>query len=220
MIGNINGQNSSLYDYDQNLIGSQGCIVGIDEAAGIDEAGRGPLAGPVVAAAVILLYSTVIEGINDSKKLSEKKRDFLFWEIVATAKAIGVGIISEEEIDEINILNASKLAMIRAVEDLIIKPSILLIDALTLPISGYKQIPIIKGDTLSASIAAASIIAKVTRDSIMKRFDIEYPQYGFLSHKGYGTKLHMEKLKQYGPCPIHRKTFEPVSSMIVKRLKD
>lgn len=220
MIGNIKGQNSSLYDYDQNLIGSQGCIVGIDEAAGIDEAGRGPLAGPVVAAAVILSYSTVIEGINDSKKLSEKKRDFLFWEIVATAKAIGVGIISEEEIDEINILNASKLAMIRAVEDLIIKPSILLIDALTLPISGYKQIPIIKGDTLSASIAAASIIAKVTRDSIMKRFDIEYPQYGFLSHKGYGTKLHMEKLKQYGPCPIHRKTFEPVSSMIVKRLKD
>ena len=220
MIGNINGQNSSLYDYDQNLIGSQGCIVGIDEAAGIDEAGRGPLAGPVVAAAVILSYSTVIEGINDSKKLSEKKRDFLFWEIVATAKAIGVGIISEEEIDEINILNASKLAMIRAVENLIIKPSILLIDALTLPISGYKQIPIIKGDTLSASIAAASIIAKVTRDSIMKRFDIEYPQYGFLSHKGYGTKLHMEKLKQYGPCPIHRKTFEPVSSMIVKRLKD
>jgi ribonuclease HII len=220
VIGNIKGQNSSLYDYDQNLIGSQGCIVGIDEAAGIDEAGRGPLAGPVVAAAVILSYSTVIEGINDSKKLSEKKRDFLFWEIVATAKAIGVGIISEEEIDEINILNASKLAMIRAVEDLIIKPSILLIDALTLPISGYKQIPIIKGDTLSASIAAASIIAKVTRDSIMKRFDIEYPQYGFLSHKGYGTKLHMEKLKQYGPCPIHRKTFEPVSSMIVKRLKD
>ena len=185
-------------------------------AAGIDEAGRGPLSGPVVAAAVILSYSKEIIGINDSKKLSEKKRESLFWEIIEDAKAIGVGIIGAEIIDEINILNASKLAMVRAVEDLNIAPSILLIDALTLPITGFKQIPIIKGDAKSASIAAASIIAKVTRDCIMKEYDTLYPLYGFSSHKGYGTKVHMENLKRFGPCAIHRKTFAPVSALLIR----
>ncbi|MBF0542213.1 MAG: ribonuclease HII [Nitrospirae bacterium] len=203
---------SDLYNFDYQLLvaGAGAGKFGGILAAGIDEAGRGPLAGPVVAASVILSYSKEIEGINDSKKLSEKKRESLFWDIVCSAIAIGVGIIGPEVIDEINILNASKLAMVRAVEDLRIKPSILLIDALTLQITGYKQIPIIKGDAKSACIAAASIIAKVTRDCIMKAYDTQYPQYGFSSHKGYGTKVHMDNLRKFGPCAIHRKTFAPV----------
>lgn len=199
----------SLYNHDYQLLKAEKGTL----AAGIDEAGRGPLAGPVVAAAVILSLSKEIDGIDDSKKLTKKQRETLFLEILLYTKAIGIGIVSADVIDEINILNASKLAMVKAVEDLIITPSILLIDAITIPIDGYRQIPIIKGDAKSASIAAASIIAKVTRDCIMKDFDKKYPQYGFSSHKGYGTKEHIKNLMQYGPCPIHRKTFAPVSSM-------
>ncbi|MBF0568332.1 MAG: ribonuclease HII [Nitrospirae bacterium] len=178
--------------------------------AGIDEAGRGPLAGPVVAAAVALNPAFEIDGIDDSKKLTPVKRERLFYEILYNALAIGVGIVSADEIDRINILNATKLAMSAAVSDLGALPDILLIDALKLPAVACKQVSIIKGDAKSASIAAASIIAKVLRDSIMSAFHDKYPQYNFISHKGYGTKEHMENLNVHGPCEIHRKTFAPV----------
>ncbi|MBF0554672.1 MAG: ribonuclease HII [Nitrospirae bacterium] len=182
--------------------------------AGIDEAGRGPLAGPVVAAAVALNPAVEIDGVNDSKKLTAAKRKYLFYEILYNALAIGVGIVSADEIDRINILNATKLAMSAAVSDLGALPDMLLIDALKLPTVICKQVSIIKGDAKSASIAAASIIAKVLRDSIMSAFHEKYPQYNFISHKGYGTKEHMEKLNVHGPCEIHRKTFAPVSLRI------
>ncbi|WP_420265688.1 ribonuclease HII [Candidatus Magnetominusculus dajiuhuensis] len=182
--------------------------------AGIDEAGRGPLAGPVVAAAVALNPAFEIDGVNDSKKLTAAKRERLFFEILVNALAIGVGIISADEIDRINILNATKLAMSAAVSDLGALPDILLIDAVKLPTVACEQVAVIKGDAMSASIAAASIIAKVLRDSIMSAFHEKYPLYNFISHKGYGTKEHMEKLNVHGPCEIHRKTFAPVSLRI------
>ena len=180
---------------------------GIKLIAGIDEAGRGPLAGPVVAAAVILDIDANIEGINDSKLLSSKQREKLFSKIQQNALSIGLGIVEPETIDRINILQATRLAMTKAVTNLALKPGLLLIDGpITLDIN-TRQIPIIKGDRLSISISAASIIAKVTRDDIMKSFHNMYPEYGFYKNKGYGTKEHVAALKKYGPCKIHRKSF-------------
>ena len=175
--------------------------------AGMDEAGRGPLAGPVVAAAVILPGDVFIKGINDSKKLDEKKRAILFDIIREKAVDVGVGIVNEKEVDEINILNATKKAMKIAVESLVNKPDILLIDAFELDEVKIEQKPIIKGDSLSVSIAAASIIAKVTRDRILEELDAKYPQYGFKKHKGYGTKEHIDSIREHGICPIHRVSF-------------
>ena len=180
---------------------------GYEIIAGIDEAGRGPLAGPVVAAAVILRRGSFIEGLNDSKKLTPQKRDKLYDIIMKNALSVGVGIVDEKIIDEINILNATKVAMKQAIEKLIINPDILLTDAVKLPEVKIPQISIVKGDAKSVSIAAASVIAKVTRDRFIEKMDSEYPQYGFSKHKGYGTKAHIEAIKKYGICPIHRVSF-------------
>ena len=179
-------------------------------AAGIDEAGRGPLAGPVVAAAVILPGELIINGLRDSKKVPEKERKRIFWEIVRQADAISVGIADSDVIDRINILESTKLAMKSAVEDLPVRPDILLIDAVNLPDVVIDQNSIIRGESASASIAAASIIAKVVRDDIMHNYHEKYPVYNFKGQKGYSTKEHMEKIRKHGPCPIHRKTFKKV----------
>ena len=174
---------------------------------GIDEVGRGPLAGPVVAGAVILKPDTEILYLNDSKKLSEKKREALYDEIMEKAAATGIGIVSAARIDEINILQATYEAMRQAIGKLKHKPQLLLNDAVTIPGVSIKQVPIIKGDAKSISIAAASIIAKVTRDRMMVEYDRTYPQYGFASNKGYGAKAHIEAIKKFGPTPIHRRSF-------------
>lgn len=174
---------------------------------GIDEAGRGPLCGPVVAAAVILPDEYNILYINDSKKLSETKREEVYKEIDKYAVAYGVGIVFPERIDEINILQATYEAMRTAIHKLSVTPDILLNDAVTIPMVDIKQVPIIKGDAKSQSIAAASIVAKVTRDHLMEEYDKLYPEYGFAKHKGYGTAAHIKAIKEYGPCPIHRRTF-------------
>lgn len=174
---------------------------------GIDEVGRGPLAGPVVAGAVILPKDDVILYLNDSKKLSEKKRETLYDEIMERAVATGIGMASPARIDEINILQATYEAMRMAISNLGVKPDILLNDAVTIPDVDIRQIPIIKGDAKSVSIAAASIIAKVTRDRLMVEYDKVLPGYDFSSNKGYGTKAHIAGLKKLGPSPIHRATF-------------
>ena len=174
---------------------------------GIDEAGRGPLAGPVVAAAVILHKDARILYVNDSKQLSEKKREELYDVIMREAVSVGVGIASPERIDEINILQADYEAMRDAVSQLTLHPDLLLNDAVIIPELKMKQISIIKGDAKSLSIASASIIAKVTRDRLMYEYDKMYPEYGFASNKGYGSKAHIAAIKEYGACPIHRKTF-------------
>ncbi len=174
---------------------------------GIDEAGRGPLAGPVVAGAVILAKGTEILYLNDSKKLSAKKREELYEEILKKAVSVGVGVVGPERIDEINILQATYEAMGEAVRNLKAEPDILLNDAVTIPGIEIRQVPIVKGDAKSVSIAAASIIAKVTRDRMMAEYEYAYPGYGFAKHKGYGTKEHTESIKRLGPCPIHRRTF-------------
>lgn len=174
---------------------------------GIDEVGRGPLAGPVVAAAVILPKDCTILYINDSKKLSAKKREVLYDEIMEKAVAVGVGMSSHERIDEINILQATYEAMREAISNLDVQPDLLLNDAVTIPKVDIKQIPIIKGDAKSMSIAAASIIAKVTRDRMMEVFDDIYPEYDFAGNKGYGSQRHIDALKKYGMTAIHRKTF-------------
>ncbi len=174
---------------------------------GIDEAGRGPLVGPVVAGAVVLPKDCEILYINDSKKLTEKKREELYEVIMEQALAVGVGMASAQRIDEINILQATYEAMREAVHNLGITPDILLNDAVTIPQLDIPQEPIVKGDARSISIGAASIIAKVTRDRLMVQFDQEYPGYGFAAHKGYGTKAHIAALRRLGPCEIHRKTF-------------
>ena len=174
---------------------------------GIDEAGRGPLAGPVVAAAAVLPKDCQIFYLNDSKKLSEKKRDLLFDEIKEKAVAYGIGIVSPQVIDETNILQATYEAMRQAISQLNVIPEILLNDAVTIPGVDIMQVPIVKGDAKSVSIAAASILAKVTRDRMMMEYDQIYPEYGFAKHKGYGTAAHIAALKEYGPCPIHRRTF-------------
>lgn len=174
---------------------------------GIDEVGRGPLAGPVVAGAVILKKDCQILYLNDSKQLSEKRREELYDEIMAEALATGIGYASPERIDEINILQATYEAMRQAIAKLKQQPDILLNDAVTIPGIPYRQIPIVKGDAKSVSIAAASIIAKVTRDRLMVQYDSVFPEYGFASHKGYGAQVHIEALKKHGPTPIHRKSF-------------
>ena len=181
---------------------------GIKYIAGIDEAGRGPLAGPVVVASVIMPEDSMIEGVNDSKKISENKREKLYEIIIKEAITYSVGIVYQEEIDDINILQATKKALTMAVEHLEVKPNVILVDALTgIDTLGIPFESIIKGDAKCYSIAAASIIAKVTRDRIMREWDKVYPEYGFASHKGYGTAKHIAAIKEYGPCPLHRKTF-------------
>ena len=174
---------------------------------GIDEVGRGPLAGPVVAGAVILPEDCEILYLNDSKKLSEKKRELLYDEIMEKAIAVGIGAVSPERIDEINILQATYEAMRIAISRLSVRPDLLLNDAVTIPQVDIPQVPIIKGDAKSVSIAAASIIAKVTRDRMMVQYEDLYPGYEFASNKGYGSARHIAALKEIGPCPIHRRTF-------------
>ena len=174
---------------------------------GIDEVGRGPLAGPVVAGAVILPKDCSLLYLNDSKKLSEKKREELYAEIMETAVAVGIGYNTPARIDEINILQATYEAMREAVGSLAVKPDLLLNDAVTIPKIDIRQVPIIKGDAKSISIAAASIVAKVTRDRLMVKYDEVYPEYGFASNKGYGSSMHMDAIRKYGPTPIHRKSF-------------
>ena len=181
--------------------------LGLRLICGVDEAGRGPLAGPVCAAAVILPEHLQIPGLNDSKKLTDKKRRELFPVIQEQAIAYGIGLASESEIDEINILQATFLAMRRALEQLTVRPEIALIDGNRETDFGLPVKTVVKGDSLSANIAAASILAKVTRDNLMMELAQKYPEYGFEIHKGYGTKAHYEALRTYGPCPIHRKTF-------------
>ena len=174
---------------------------------GIDEVGRGPFAGPVVACAVILPKDCNILYINDSKKLSEKRREELYDIIIKEAVAYGIGIKDNNRIDEINILQATYEAMREAISNLKVKPDVLLNDAVTIPGVDIKQVPIIKGDAKSISIGAASIVAKVTRDRMMAEFDVKYPGYEFAKNKGYGTAAHIEGLKKYGPCEIHRRSF-------------
>ena len=180
---------------------------GYGAVCGIDEVGRGPLAGPVVAGAVILPTDCEILYLNDSKKLSEKKRELLYDEIMEKAVATGIGVISPARIDEINILQATYEAMRMAIGNLEIQPSVLLNDAVTIPLVELPQVPIIKGDAKSVSIAAASIIAKVTRDRMMAEYEEIYPGYSFASNKGYGSAQHIAALKELGPTPIHRRTF-------------
>lgn len=174
---------------------------------GVDEAGRGPLAGPVYAAAVVLEKGQTIEGVNDSKKLSEKKRELLFNKIINECKDYSIGTASEKEIDELNILQATFLAMKRAVDGLSVKPDCALVDGNQIPNLDCDVTTVVKGDAKSESIAAASILAKVSRDRYMLEIAEKYPQYGFEKHKGYGTKLHYEMIEKYGICDIHRKTF-------------
>lgn len=176
--------------------------------AGIDEAGRGPLAGPVVVGVVIMPKDSMIEGVNDSKKVSEKKREVVYEQIINDAISYSVGIIDQEEIDRINILNATKLGLTTSIKELQVKPDLILVDALEhIDTLGIPYTSIIKGDAKSYSIAAASIIAKVTRDRIMREFDSIYPMYGFEKHKGYGTAAHIAAIKEHGICAIHRKSF-------------
>ena len=175
--------------------------------AGMDEAGRGPLAGPVVAACVVMPLQTPIDGINDSKKVSEKKREKLYEIIVSGAIAYGVGVVDNERIDTVNILQATKQVMEEAYKNMAYTPQMLLVDAVTGLRVPVPVRSIVKGDATSYHIAAASIVAKVTRDRMMRRWEEEYPMYGFAKNKGYGTAAHIEALRSYGPCPIHRKTF-------------
>ncbi|EPH94670.1 ribonuclease HII [Enterococcus faecalis 13-SD-W-01] len=195
------------------LFENQGYANGHQFIAGIDEVGRGPLAGPVVAAAVILPKNYELLGLNDSKQLSEKKREELYEKITENALAVGIGVIEESIIDQVNIYEASKLAMIQAVEQLTIQPTYLLIDAMVLDLP-IQQEKIIKGDARSVSIAAASVIAKVYRDRMMKEYEALYPGYGFAKNAGYGTQEHLNGLKENGITPIHRKTFAPVKQYI------
>ncbi|MDP2158135.1 MAG: ribonuclease HII [Nitrospirota bacterium] len=194
-----------IYRYDDSFRDEGFAVI-----AGIDEAGRGPLAGPVVAAAVILPPHIRIHGLRDSKKVPEKERTRLFWEVLVSADAVGVGIVDNLEIDRTNILRATKSAMKQAVDDLSWSPDALLVDAVTIPGIAFRQFPIIKGDAKSASVAAASIIAKYVRDTLMLHYDSLYPDYNFRRHKGYCTKDHMKMIALLGPCPIHRKSFRQV----------
>ncbi len=191
-----------MYEFEKKYQG-----MGSKYICGIDEVGRGPLAGPVVACAVILPANEQILFLNDSKQLSKKKREELYDIIIEKAVAVGIGISSEKVIDEINILQATYKAMQIAVSNLSVTPDLLLNDAVKIPDIDIKQVPIIKGDTLSASIAAASIVAKVTRDRIMEQYDEVYPGYGFSKNSGYGAPAHIAQLKAVGPCDIHRRTF-------------
>lgn len=187
---------------------------GYTAIAGVDEVGRGPLAGPVISAAIILPFHSSISGINDSKKLTPKKRAVLYEAIYDQALSIGLGIIDPVEIDRLNILQASLLSMAMAVENLYPQPDYLLIDGVFRIPSGLPQTPIVKGDGRSRSIAAASIVAKVTRDRLMERYHEEYPQFGFDAHKGYPTRAHRQAIREFGSCPIHRRSFKGVKQNI------
>jgi ribonuclease HII len=188
---------------------------GFLRVAGVDEAGRGPLAGPVVAAACIIPEGVFFEHLNDSKLLNADQRNALFEQITTCPNLIfGVGIIDMKTIDRINILQATFVAMRKAVEALSIQPDYILIDGNQLPIFDIPSESVVRGDSLSVSIAAASVIAKVTRDRIMEEMNEKYPEYGFKQHKGYATEQHLEAIHKFGPCPIHRKTFDPVRSML------
>ena len=191
----------TLFEYDDEIRAAHPVFCGVDEA------GRGPLAGDVYAAAVVFREGTVIDGINDSKKLSEKKRELLYDEIINSAETWAVGTATAAEIDEMNILQATFLAMKRAVDGLSVKPKFALVDGNRLPQLGIETECLVKGDGTSASIAAASIIAKVSRDRYMCRLAEEYPEYCFDKHKGYPTKLHYEKIREFGPSPVHRLSF-------------
>ena len=181
---------------------------GNEYICGIDEAGRGPLAGPVVVASVIMPKDSMIEGVNDSKKVSEKKREKLYEEIIENAISYSVGIVDQKEIDRVNILNATKAGLTESIKGLKVKPDIILVDALTgIDTCGIPYRSIVKGDAKCYSIAAASIIAKVTRDRIMRQWHEIYPQYNFIQHKGYGTAAHIAAIKEYGLCPLHRLSF-------------
>jgi ribonuclease HII len=197
-----------IYQYDQSLR-KQGYL----RLAGIDEAGRGPLAGPVVAAAVVMEHGVTIAGLRDSKKVPEEERESLYASIQALAVDIGIGIVEPEAIDRLNILRATRQAMIIAVAKLSVTPDMLIIDALSLPSVAIPQHSPIKAESISASVAAASIIAKHTRDNIMLEYHHQYPQYNFRKHKGYATQEHLETLQRFGPCPIHRKSFFRVMSL-------
>ena len=186
---------------------------GIQYVAGVDEAGRGPLAGPLVIAAVILPQDVFISGLNDSKQLSAAKRDKLYDEVLAKAVAIEVNIVSVSNIDKYNIYTATQRGMAEVLEHLPVRPQVALIDAMPVEAKGMETVSIIHGDALSASIAAASIIAKVTRDRIMERMDVLYPAYGFASNKGYGSGAHMQAIAEYGATKWHRRSYEPVKSM-------
>ncbi|OGW54210.1 MAG: ribonuclease HII [Nitrospirae bacterium RBG_13_43_8] len=197
-----------LYGYDESLREK-----GFLRIAGLDEAGRGPLAGPVVAAAVVFSKCIKIKGLRDSKKVPEKEREFLYGEIARLSADIGIGIVGHEEIDRLNILRATRLAMRFAVENLLNPPDLLVIDAVSLPSVRIKQFSMIKGESISASIAAASIAAKCERDKIMLEYHRQFPHYNFDRNKGYSTKDHLDMIRLYGPCPIHRKSFQRVMSL-------
>ncbi len=206
-------QKINLYEYEEALYDQGNQLI-----CGVDEAGRGPLAGPVVVAACILPPFLRIDGINDSKQLTAKKRAELFKIIVKNAVAYHIVFISEADVDLLNIYQATKKGMLEAIQGLEVAPDHVLIDAMPL---GELKIPhtsIIHGDARCASVAAASILAKVTRDEYMEKMDVKYPNYGFKKNKGYGTKVHMEALEKYGPCPIHRKTYAPVSKYFSRQL--
>ncbi len=198
-----------LYQYEKELWKN-----GINLIAGMDEVGRGPLIGPVVTACVILPKDFVLEGLTDSKKLSEKKREEFYDYIMEHAISVGIGMMDEKVIDEVNIYEATKLAMYQAVEKSKVKPEHVLIDAMKLDKLEMPSTSIIKGDAKSISIAAASVVAKVTRDRMMIELDKKYPMYGFKSHKGYPTKKHIEAIKEYGLINGYRKTFKPISEMV------
>ena len=198
----------SLYDFERQAWAER-----LELVAGVDEAGRGPLAGPVSVAAVILPHELELPHLNDSKKLSPERREELFAEIQAKAIAVSSVLVDARTIDRVNIYQATLNGMYEAIFGLQPEPQQVLVDAMPLAALPMPSRSIIKGDAKSASIAAASIIAKVTRDRLMDEYDKEYPQYGFASHKGYGTAQHIEALKKYGPCPIHRMSFEPIKSM-------
>ncbi len=206
-------QKIDLYEYEEELYDS-----GLQYICGVDEAGRGPLAGPLVVAACILPPFLRIEGINDSKKLSAKKREELYKIIIKEAVDYKIVFISEKEIDTLNIYQATKKGMLKAIAGLNQQPDHILIDAMPLSELKISHTSIIGGDARCASVAAASILAKVTRDHYMEKMDVKYPNYGFKRHKGYGTKMHMEALEKYGPCPIHRKTYFPVSKYYSKQI--
>jgi len=193
----------------KNMLSFEKCAIeeGFSFIAGVDEVGRGPLAGPVVAAAVILPNGLILEGVNDSKKLSEAQRERLFDVIKENALSYGIGAVDEKGVDQINILNATKKAMADALSQLNPSPDCILLDAVRLDNITVKQVPIIRGDCLSLSIAAASILAKVTRDRLLRQYDSVYPEYGFAIHKGYGTPQHISAIKKFGICPIHRISF-------------
>lgn len=197
-----------IYGYDDSFR-AKGVV------AGMDEAGRGPIAGPVVAAAVVLPSGVRITDLKDSKKLTERQRQSIFYDILCLASDIGVGISEVDVIDRVNILQATRLAMASATKDLLRAPDVLLIDAVKLPKVDIEQVTPFKGESLSASIAAASVVAKVIRDGIMESYHSQYPEYGFDRHKGYSTQPHLEALRKHGPCPIHRRSFGEVLSPLL-----